>query len=230
MTSSGRRAARARLPLLLVPFVLALGACAPRATDPGRAVATTDVSAVTYYPSQTGLSWSYLPEGAALDSSAYSLTVQGATLFGDQAAVAFRFVGRGADQTSYRQFRPDGQYLLGFTKPGVVVSLTPGWREYPQPDSLKAGLQWSGESSLQVVQDGKVVQSGVVRYRYTVLEQRPVVLTGGERLNVWVINRQIDGESGGVFPAASQELWFAPYLGEVRTPEGLLQVARSYRR
>lgn len=229
--STRRRVSATRLllaPLALVPLVLA--SCAPRATEPGRAVATTAVSAVSYYPSQTGLSWAYLPEGEPLNASAYALTTQGATLFGDAVTVAFRFVGRGADQTSYRQFREDGQYLLGFTKPGLLVSLTPAWREYPAADSFRVGLAWSGDSAVQVVQDGKVVTEGRVRYRYTVLERRAVALPTGERLDVWVINRQIDGENGGLFPTSSQELWFAPYLGEVRTPEGLLQIGRSYAR
>lgn len=207
---------------------LLLGSCAPRAADPGKAVAATSVNAVTFYPAQGGLSWTYVPEGEALNSAPYTLTVLGPTLFGDQPTVAYRFSGRGADQTSFRQVGDGGSLLLGFTKPGLTVSLTPPWREYPAANAWRVGLSWSGESRVQVFSDGKVVQEGVARYRYTVLEKRRVSV-GARPHDVWVVNRQISDNLGGLFPSASQNLWYEPFGWEIRTPEGLLQVGRNYR-
>ncbi len=207
---------------------LLLGSCAPRTADPGKAQAATSVNAVTFYPAQAGLSWTYVPEGEALNSAPYTLAVLGPTLFGDQAAVAYRFSGRGADQTSFRQVGDGGSLLLGFTKPGLTVSLTPPWREYPAANAWRVGLNWSGESQVSVLSDGKVVQEGQAQYRYTVLEKRRVSV-GASARDVWVVNRQISDNVGGLFPSASQNLWYEPFGWEIRTPEGLLQVGRNYR-
>ena len=205
-----------------------LGACAPRAADPGKALAASSVNAVTFYPAQGGLSWTYIPEGEALNSAPYTLTVLGPTLFGERPAVAYRFSGRGADQTSFRQVDDGGSLLLGFTKPGLTVSLTPAWREYPPAAAWRVGLGWSGASRVEVLSDGKVVQEGEAQYRYTVLERRRVKVGAREHV-VWVVNRQISDTVGGLFPSASQNLWYEPFGWEVRTPEGLLQVGRNYR-
>ncbi|WP_245557577.1 hypothetical protein [Deinococcus peraridilitoris] len=214
--------------LAVLLSTLALAACAPRETAPRQATASTNVTAVSFYPAQVGLSWSYLPEGEALTSPPYTLASQGATLFGDQAALAFRFSGRGAEQTNYRQISDDGQFLLGFTKPGLTVTLTPPLREYPPVNAWRAGLSWSGQTTVRVISDNKVVQEGTVQYRYTVLEKRNVSVPGDTR-DVWVINRQISGSAASLFPEANQNFWFAPYAGEMRTPEGLLQISRNYR-
>ncbi len=44
---------------------------------------------------------------------------------------------------------------------------------------------------------------------------------------MWVVNRQITDTVGGLFPR-SQEEWFTPYVGDVRTPEGLLLTDRNF--
>lgn len=213
---------------LLAPLLVALAACAPRASDPGRATVSTDVRTVSFYPSQTGLTWSFLREGEALNEPTFTLSVEGPTLFGDQPSIAYRLTGRGTDQTSYRQVSDAGVLLLGFTKPGLTVSLTPPWREAPAASDWKAGLTWNGETTVRVFTDGKLATEGKVTYRYTVLERRSVSVAGS-RYDVWVVIRQINDSTGGVFPTASQELWFAPNLGEIRTPDGLVQVSRNYK-
>lgn len=220
---------RSRTLLLLGVAVLAtLSGCAPRETTPGTVAASTNVGRVSFYPAQVGLSWSYLPEGESITSTPYLLTSQGTTLFGDRPALGFRFTGRGADQTSYRTVSDEGQYLLGFTKPGLIVTLDPPLREFPATNAWREGLTWSGRSNVRVISNGRIMQEGNVQYRYTVLEKRNVTI-GNERLDVWVVNRQITGDVSSLFPETSQNLWFAPYIGEVRTPEGLLQINRNYR-
>ncbi|WP_110885526.1 hypothetical protein [Deinococcus yavapaiensis] len=216
--------------LALAPtLLLALGACVPRqAETPPTATASTTPSTASFYPLETGLSWSYLPEGEALTRERYVLSVTGPTLLGNDAATGYRFFGRGVDRSLYRQVNGQGQFLLGFSLPGLLVTLTPPMREYPAPSEWRAGLVWSGDMTVRVLQDGKVQHESKAEYRFTVLEQRTVTLPSGERRDVWVVNRQIvETGAGNLFPASS-ELWFAPYIGEVRTPESLLQVGRNY--
>ncbi|WP_245528314.1 hypothetical protein [Deinococcus maricopensis] len=213
--------------LTLLPVAL-LAACAPAAqqTQSPVSVATT-VSGVSFYPAQTGLTWQYTPEGEPQGQAPYVLRVTGPTLFLNQPVTAYQLTGRGADQTWYRQVSDAGVKLLGFTKPGLTVTLNPAWTEAPAANTWRAGLTWSGRSQVQVVQGDKVVQEGAADYTYTVLEQRNVIVNG-QPYQVWVVNRQIKGDLGALFPA-SQDYWFAPRVGDIRTPEALLLTARNFK-
>lgn len=204
---------------------LALAACAPVAQAPERATAQTPLAAASFYPHETGLAWEYLPAGEALTRPRYRLSVQGSAEFAGQRAVAYRMEGRGSDQSWFRQVGEHGVRLLGFTKPGLVVTLNPPMQELPPAGAWRAGLSWDGESELQVIQGREVVQRGRVSWRFVVLEQRSVSVPDGTH-NVWVVSRQLRDDVGGLFPL-SEQLWFAPHVGEVRTPEGLLLVARN---
>lgn len=204
---------------------LALAACAPVTQAPERATAQTPVAAASFYPQETGLTWEYLPAGEELTRPRYRLSVQGPAEFGGQRAVAYRMEGRGTDQTWFRQVGDGGVRLLGFTKPGLVVTLNPPMQELPPASDWRAGLTWEGESELQVIQGREVVQRGRVTWRFSVLERRSVSVPAGGH-EVWVVSRQLRDDVGGLFPL-SEQLWFAPHVGEVRTPEGLLLVARN---
>lgn len=50
---------------------------------------------------------------------------------------------------------------------------------------------------------------------------------GNATYNVFVVTRQISDDVGGLFPAA-QQYWFAPFVGDVRTPEALLLTAKNF--
>ncbi|MGI8747681.1 MAG: hypothetical protein ACR2J4_04920 [Deinococcus sp.] len=222
----------APFPAALLPAALlaaALGACAPatRSVRQAPLAATTAVSRVSFYPAQAGLSWNYVPEGDPPDSPPYTLRALGPAIFGTKEAQAYALTGRGAEQTSYRLVSGSGVQLIGFRKPGLSVRLDPPWQEYPAESAWKVGLAWQGESAITVQSDdGKVTASGKVTYRYAVLDQRTVKVAG-KGYTVWVVSRQITDTVGGLFPG-SQELWFAPFVGEVRSPEGLLLTARNF--
>ncbi len=206
-----------------------LAACAPaQQSQPLPPVtASTSVSQVSFYPSQVGLVWTYQPDGETQGGVPYVLRALGPTVFGATEAQAFNLSGRGADQTSYRLISASGVQLLGFRKPGLSVRLDPPWQEAPAEGAWKVGLTWKGESNIAVQSDdGKTSVSGKVNYSYVVLDQRAVTI-GGQTYRVWVVNRQITDTVGGLFPA-SQEEWFMPYVGDVRTPEGLLLTARNF--
>ena len=213
--------------LTLLPLALLPG-CAPRqAASPTPITAQTPLSSVSFYPKETGLSWSYLPEGES-GGAGYSLKALGPTVFGSVQVSAFELTGRGAQQTWYRQIGAGGQQLLGFRKPGLTVTLSPAWQEWPAENAWKVGLSWNGATTARLrSDDGSVDQSGSVTYRYSVLDQRQVTVAGQTYL-VWVINRQISDTLGGLF-SPSETIWFTPYVGEVRTAEALLLTGRNFR-
>jgi hypothetical protein len=220
----------ASVPALLTSLAVSavLAACAPtQQAQQAPVTANTSVSRVSFYPDQAGLSWTYLPDGDTQSGQPYTLRALGPTLFGSSQAQAFNLSGRGADQTSYRLISAQGVQLLGFRKPGLSVRLDPPWQEAFSEDAWKIGLAWKGESNIAVQSDdGKTNVSGKVNYSYRVLDQRSVSI-GGQNYRVWVVNRQITDTVGGLFPA-SQEEWFMPYVGDVRTPEGLLLTGRNF--
>ena len=214
------------LHVLLLPALLA--ACAP--AQQARQVpvtASTSVSQVSFYPFQAGLNWSYLPDGDTQGGQPYTLKALGPSVFGSVQAQAYNLSGRGADQTSYRLISAQGVQLLGFRKPGLSVRLDPPWQEALAEGAWKVGLAWQGESDITVQSDdGRTNASGKVKYSYKVLDQRNVSI-GTQSYRVWVVNRQITDTVGGMFPA-SQEQWFMPYVGDIRTPEGLLLTGRNF--
>jgi hypothetical protein len=220
----------ASVPALLTSLAVSavLAACAPtQQAQQAPVTANTSVSRVSFYPDQAGLSWTYLPDGDTQSGQPYTLRALGPTLFGSSQAQAFNLSGRGADQTSYRLISAQGVQLLGFRKPGLSVRLDPPWQEALSEGAWKIGLAWKGESNIAVQSDdGKTNVSGKVNYSYRVLDQRSVSI-GGQNYRVWVVNRQITDTVGGLFPA-SQEEWFMPYVGDVRTPEGLLLTGRNF--
>ncbi len=220
---------RGRLLLLALPLTAALGACAPAANPTGAppVQASTPVNRVSFYPQETGLTWTYLPEGEAAGGVPYTLRGLGPTVFAGQSVLASGLTGRGAEQTWYRRVDASGVRLLGFRKPGVTVSLDPAWVEAPAESAWRVGLGWQGESRVTITSDdGKVQAQGTLRYRYDVQDRRRVSTPGGS-FDVWVVTRQITDDVGGLFPQA-QQLWFAPFVGDVRTPEGLLLTGRNF--
>ncbi|WP_310584388.1 hypothetical protein [Deinococcus sp.] len=214
------------LHVLLLPALLA--ACAPaQQARQAPVTASTSVSQVSFYPFQAGLSWSYLPDGDTQGGQPYTLRALGPSVFGSVQAQAYNLSGRGADQTSYRLISAQGVQLLGFRKPGLSVRLDPPWQEALAEGAWTVGLAWQGESNITVQSDdGRTNVSGKVKYSYRVLDQRGVSI-GTQSYQVWVVNRQITDTVGGLFPA-SQEQWFMPYVGDIRTPEGLLLTGRNF--
>ncbi|GBF07753.1 hypothetical protein DAERI_170012 [Deinococcus aerius] len=214
--------------LIAAPLLALLGACAPAATKTAPPVqASTSVSSVSFYPRETGLTWTYLPEGEPAGGLPYTLRALGPTVFAGQTVLAFELTGRGADQTWYRQVGASGIQLLGFRKPGVTVRLDPAWTEAPAENAWRVGLSWEGQSQVTLTSDdGKVQAQGTLKYRYDVQDRRRVTTPAGT-FDVWVVTRQITDDVGGLFPEAQQE-WFTPFVGDVRTPEALLLTGRNF--
>lgn len=208
-----------------------LTACVPASvrTAPVPEVrATSSVSEVSFYPAQAGLMWTYLPQGEPASNAPYILRSNGPTIFKGQPVSEFSLTGRGAEQTWYRQVSDSGVQLLGFTKPGVLVNLEPAWRELPPAGDLRVGASWEGESRVTVMDTVKnvVAGGGTLKYRYDIQDRRQVSTPTGN-YDVFVITRRVSDDLGGLFPAV-QQMYYAPFVGEVRTYEDLLLTARNY--
>lgn len=207
-----------------------LSACAPAQTAAPEVRAQSSISQVSFYPAQAGLTWTYLPQGEPANATPYVLRSQGPTIFKGQSVSAFSLTGRGAEQTWFRQVNDSGVLLLGFTKPGVLVNLEPAWRELPATGELRVGAAWEGQTRVTVMDTvkDKVVREGTLNYRYDIQDRRQVTTPTGS-YDVFVITRRVTDDIGGLFPAV-QQMYFAPFIGEVRTYEDLLLTGQNYSR
>ncbi len=207
-------------------LLLILAACAPAAGEPPRVEVEQLTEPISFYPFQAGARWEYLPDRARLNDPTTVVQVEGPTVVGTDVWVAWRARGRGLDQVSFRQARPDGIYLLREERLGTTFTFDPPLQEYPAPALLRVGATWSGESAVHLSADGGKQQRTLpFDYVYTVVDRRTVTLPGGE-FDVFVIDftsRTYD-DDGNVTEELTQQTWFAPYVGEVRTRTGQVLV------
>lgn len=219
-------ASRSKLLQLLGPvLLLILAACAPTAEGPRVDVEQLS-EPISYYPFQTGARWEYLPDGARLSDPSTVVRVEGPTVVSNSVWVAWHARGRGLDQTSYRDNRPEGVFLLREERLGTTFTFDPPLQEYPPAAQMRVGANWSGSTSVHLSADGGRQQRTMqVDYVYTVVDRRPVTTPAGQ-FDVFVIDftsRTFDDE-GNITEELTQQTWFSPYLGEVRTRNGHLLV------
>lgn len=207
----------------LVVLIL-LSACAPAPTERVQVVQPTEPP--SYYPHGTGSLWRYLPEGEAEDAQALVQLVQGPTIIEGSRLIAWRTTGRGLETQTYRDYREDGVYLMRESGPGYTTTLSPGVREWPRAGTLRVGSSWGGATTATIIfSDVNKVQPLRLEYRYTVVDKRPVETTAGA-FEVFVIAFESTsfGENGRAQETLRQEIWFEPFVGEVRGEHGLFLV------
>ncbi len=184
---------------------------------------------ISFYPFQAGARWEYLPDGARLSDPSTVVRVEGPTVVAGEVWVAWHTRGRGLDQMSYRVSRPEGVFLLREERLGTTFTFTPPLQEYPPAAQLRVGANWSGETTVHLSADGGRQQTSMqVDYVYTVVDKRPVTTPGGQ-FEVFVIDfttRTFD-EAGNITDELTQQTWFTPYVGEVRTRNQHLLVASN---
>lgn len=211
---------------ILRPFVLCvlLAACAPAPAE--RVSVVQRAAPPTYYPHPTGALWRYLPEGEAEDAPALVQQVEGPTVTGGARLTAWRASGRGLETRTYRDYREDGVYISRETGPGYVTTISPPIREWPRAGTLHVGARWGGEAVATVTFTEADAQEEVrLEYRYEVVDRRPVETTAGA-FDVFVIafESRSYGPGRRTQETLRQEVWFAPFVGEVRTDNGLFLV------
>ncbi len=207
---------------ILFAALLLLAACAPVATEPGRVEIEQLNEALSFYPQETGAVWRYLPDGERLDATPLFQRIEGPTVINGERWIAWRLVGRGLDNYSFRQYRDDGVYLLREIRPGTEITFDPPLKELPAQRDLRVGISWAGETTAQLFFPEARPESQrselELSYSYTVVDKRNVSVVAGD-FEVFVINfesRSMDAE-GNIIETIRQEQWFAPFAGEIRT-------------
>jgi len=211
-------------PVRAFAVCLLLAACAPAPAARVSVVQPTDPP--TYYPHPTGALWRYLPEGETEAAPALVQRVEGPTVVGGERLTAWRTTGRGLETRTYRDYREGGVFIPRETGPGYVTTISPPIREWPPAGTLRVGAVWGGEAVASVTFTEADEREEVrLTYRFEVVDRRPVRTPAGT-FEVFVV--ALESRSYGADRQADetlrQEVWFAPFVGEVRTESGLFLV------
>jgi hypothetical protein len=228
-TEPHARLGRARTTALVMALALLLlaVACAPVAQEEAEVV-TEPSGPLSYVPTATGSTWTYLPERATLDEPRVRLTVEGPTVVDGEVRTAWNLVGRGLDVRWFREHREDGTYLVREERPGTIIRFDPPIRELAS-GPWRVGQTWSGETTATLrfpEADAENRTSSLeVAWVTTVVDRREVTVPAGT-FEVFVLNftSRTTDQDGSVVDELTQETWFAPYLGEVRTENGFFLV------
>ena len=206
-------------------LLVLLAACAPSAATAPRTSVEQLARSVGYYPDAAGARWEYLPDNAPLDDPRVIQLVEGPRVVGDRTLISHLTWGAAAEERKFRSIGPDGVKLYSRTVPGAQTTFDPPITEYPAPAQLGRGASWGGTtraSTFYPDQRPEFQHEELdIRYRYTVVDRRSVRVPAGT-FDVFVINlvtEQLD-EAGQVSHRLTQELWYSPYVGEVRTVSG----------
>gem|GEM_PF-118717 len=219
--------------LVVLPALLLLAACAPGAEAPRLEIEQL-TEPVSFYPQQTGVRWSYVRDGAALDGLRYVESIDGPTVIDGDVWIAFRLVGGGQDVTHYRQFRSDGVYLRRQTRPGGSIDFDPPIREFPAQAELRVGATWRGETvadqRFPSAAPGLQRIRAEIEYVYTVVDRRQVNVAG-QSYDVFVIDRVVRqyDDQGEISEELVRTAWFAPFVGIVRHENGWFLVESNAR-
>lgn len=221
------------LTLFLLPLAL-LAACAPATAPVERTAAVEQLSgSIGYYPAQAGARWEYLPDRAPVDSPRVIQIVEGPRVMNGQTLISHLTRGDGAEERKYRSIDASGVRLHARSVPGAQTSFSPPILEYPASSQLVRGATWGGTTTASThfpaaqPQFRDEVQQ--IRYRYTVVDRRSVRVPAGI-FDVYVINLVTDqlDEAGNVSSSLTQELWYSPYAGEIRTVGGYYLVGLNF--
>jgi hypothetical protein len=204
-----------------------LSACAPAPAP--RTQVVQSAQPATYYPRQTGAAWHFLPEGERRDAPPLVRRVEGPTIVDGARLVAWHTFGRGLDVRTYRDYRPEGVFIVREEGPGYVTTTSPPIQEWPAEGTLAVGLSWGGRARATVqFTDARETRHFELTYRFEVVDRRTVTVDAGT-FEVFVIALESAslGPGGETLETLRQEVWFTPFVGEVRTDSGLFLVSRT---
>lgn len=212
-----------RMPVLLLALAALLFGCAPQVAQRAR----PEFKEVGFYPALAGLEWTYVPEGEAVTAPPYRVRIEGPASFLGQEALRVYVGGRGEERRYYRQVGR-GVRILGFEDPSARVSFTPPILEYPPEELLEVGYRYGGKTEVKVELlppsgPPEPLAQGPLSYTMEVLEKRTVQVPAGT-FQVYRIRQTYKDDRGETL----YEVWFAPYVGEIRTREGRILVETNF--
>jgi hypothetical protein len=231
-----------RVSLFVLLFIAGLvTSCAPGATSAKPVEVEQFSGQVSYYPHESGASWAYLGQGEPLDAPRFVYTVEGPTIVNEEIWVVTSAVGKGLEIAWYRQYRPDGVFLLRELRPGTEINYNPPLQEMPAEGALRVGATWGGETTVDIYfpeakrpEDQRLTRT--FNYNYTVVEERKSINLPAGDFDAFVIDfvaRTYD-EAGNEVPCSGtgeckQTVYFSPNIGEVRTENGYFLVQTNVR-
>lgn len=213
--------------------LIVLAGCAPTADDPGRVEIEQLTQELSYFPHQTGAVWRYLPEGASLGDVRVNRRVEGPAILEGDTWIAWRSEAPGFIYTYYRQYRDDGVYLRERRSASDRLTFDPPLQEYPSERQMRVGASWGGVTTAtayfpEARPENRQAEL-TFEYEYRIVDERQVTVAAG-RFDVFVINldTKVRDEDGEVVETLQQEVWFTPYVGEVRTEQGHFLVETNF--
>lgn len=219
------------LQTLMIALPLVIASCAPAETAPPPRVGTGVVGGpqTTFYPSSTGLSWTYLPsaQDGSIDPAAppYELRIDGPRSFQGKVLIAHRFFGRTQNITYFREIGEQGVRLHGLDSPDfVTVSYDPPILEYPPEGRLVNGYSWGGDTQVTTVTVRGQQVTATMRYQYKVLGTEKYRI-GESTYDTIAINYEATISTGEKLGSV---IYFAPRIGEIRTKEGLVLWRKNF--
>lgn len=217
-----------------------LTSCNPGATNAKPVEVKQFAGTVSYYPHEAGASWAYLGEGEPENAQPLVATVQGPTVVNGDLWIVTSAVGKGLEIVWYRQYNPEGVFLLRELRPGTEINYDPPLQEMPAEGRLRVGETWSGETTATVFfPEAKNAAEQIIKqkfnYTYTVVDERDVNLAAGD-FKAYIIDfvARIYDENGNEIPCdgtgeCKQTTFFTPNIGEVRTENGYFLVSTNVR-
>jgi hypothetical protein len=229
------------LTAILFVFISVLSSCAPGAASQETVAIDQFAGSVSYYPHEAGATWQYLALGEPGSAPRFVSTIQGPTVVNGDLWVVTRAVGKGLDIAWYRQYRPDGVFLLREARPGMEINYDPPLQEMPAESSLRVGSTWTGETTVTVnFPDAKRPEDQTLtrkfNYTYTVVDERKNVNVRAGDFDAFVIDfvARVYDEEGNEQPCSGkgeckQTIWFTPKVGEIMTEEEYVLVETNVR-
>jgi len=220
-----------RRTIFFLCFVLIFSACAP-ARDEGGVEIQQLSEPVSFFPQEAGATWHYLPSGSSLSAPKVIQEVEGPTVVDGELWIVTHLEGMGLDNRWFRQYRPDGVFLLKEQRPGQEVAYDPPLQEFPAESQFRVGANWGGDTRADVyfpaAQPANQRQSYIVDYRYTVVDQREVRLQVGtyQAFVIDFVARFLDSERN-VIDSQKLTTWFVPNVGEIKTENDFFLVATN---
>lgn len=209
--------------LLALTLPVLLAACAPAFTPSSPHF--VDNAAIKrpalFYPQHVGFSWVYQTP----DSQPVTASLTGPQKYRGETYDTLTFTHGGTTRVEFVQFGLGGVRLVADQRGDHIFQYAPALELYPPKWSLHEGASWGGQTTvterLQVGSKDEVDIPWHVNYKVKVVD-RQNVKAGSNVFDAFKLQYQEDWTTEHDIAAKHTvtDVWFAPFVGEVRTQDG----------